>query len=140
MTCAFYPRWQVACRRHALKAIWTVFGISVIFSLSVAAQEKRADAAEPQWEYCELRLSGVRVEGGNAIGAATIRYAVEDGWRGESVEVVRLVSPGRRFGGGEDTDALGKAMAQLGRQGWELIAATDNQGFRTCSFKRRVKE
>lgn len=143
MTSAFYLRSRVTSRRHALKAIWAVFGISVILSLSATAQEKEAASMESRWEYCELFMSGAKLEGGNAIGIAFVRYATEDGWRGEQVEVVRPAPPGRKPAGGEEVQALGKALAQLGRQGWELVGVTseapEHWGFRKFFFKRRVK-
>lgn len=101
----------VICSAAGLIAINSFGGASV-----QANQGGRSGAQK--WEYCAIIRAG---RAGNEFGeraAATIQYFQAGGGREETVEFAPDFGKSLSF---EGREALAKALAKLGDEGWEMV-------------------
>jgi len=89
------------------------------FGGSSAQANQGARSGVQRWEYCAI--NGAYSTGDRFIqrGAAYIRYFQTGGAKEETVEFVPDIG-GRNMGYVEE--ALAKAMAKLGNEGWEMVS------------------
>jgi len=104
------------------------------------AQQPQQQAAD-KYEYCTLTAASVSSAAGKATATAYVRYATEQGFRTEKVEIIRdLVDQNLDS---YPPEAVAKALAQLGSQGWELVSVATGRGEPPYSLlhylKRRVR-
>jgi hypothetical protein len=101
-----------------------------------AGQTNEQKSSAPKWEYCAI-TGAEWVSHIGATGAkATITYFELNGGRVDNVEY----RPGQRMDGTEMLkEARAKAIAKLGREGWEmLIQPTNSDGHGPLYFRRAL--
>lgn len=106
----------------AVSAVVGMIAINPFGPSSVQANQGGRNGAQ-KWEYCAI-ISAINAKNnfGQWGGLANIRYFQIGGRKEETVEVVPDI--GKRYPDGED--ALAKAIAKLGEEGWEIIMKEPN--------------
>ncbi len=113
--------------------------ILALASACVTAQEK-TPASERKWEYCIVESLGtIGVSSGKWQGYVRICYAADDGCRVDNVTITEAVDKSNGFQEAElGQRAVAKALAQLGKDGWELVAVGEIGTVTNCTIPWRL--
>jgi len=132
-------KFQIIILMITISAI-TLIGREVIdryvFPNIAHAQSTQATQSRGQtrWEYCALTLdSSSQNTFGSSVHYATIRYYQSSGWRTEKVELESSEFEGYRL-------VIGKAIAKLGDEGWEMALDYKGQGSTNLIYFKRLKQ
>ena|SRR2546428_13819935 len=105
---------------------------------SVQANQGGRSGAQ-KWEYCSIIRADRERDNFNARGVAVIRYFQPGGAKEETVEFVPEIGKSNVLLGDE---ALSKAMAKLGDEGWEMVSKEPDpeNGTRKIFYFKRPKQ
>lgn len=120
-------------------------GLCGAFALGgvLKSQTIHAQAAEArrvrfqQWEYCSVFVGARDLSDGRETGSAVIYYMNDE--RVEAMKVEAAANANAKEVIPVERRALSKAVAKLGREGWELVSEGDlthNSGGKSLFFKR----
>ncbi|MCI0552567.1 MAG: hypothetical protein L0287_16575 [Anaerolineae bacterium] len=119
----------------AVAAVGGVIAINSSSGFSVQANQRGRNGVQ-KWEYCAIIYSHSTSDGFNRKGITMIHYFQAGGLRAETVEFIP--DAGQRFMTHTE-EALSKAMAKLGDEGWEMVMKepdSDNISRKVFYFKR----
>lgn len=118
------------------------------FAPFLSAQSDTPPQPVEKWEHCIIR-GGTYVDDGSQVRLiANVAYAAEKGFRKENVELLVSNPTGqKRDFSWQIPEAIAKALAQLGAQGWELVSVlpsgvdqlNNNLGYNSYYLKRRLR-